>query len=117
MGSTESSAPQHERDAADLKQFGYEQELHRSLGLFSSFATAFSYISPSTGIFTLFFLALGTAGGIMFWTWPVVAIGQLFVAFGTGEPSFRDERGPPRSSRGIARRHTSARRQPRPVPL
>jgi hypothetical protein len=32
MGSTESSAPQHERDAADLKQFGYEQELHRSLG-------------------------------------------------------------------------------------
>jgi urea carboxylase system permease len=87
MGSTESPASQHERDAADLKKFGYEQELHRSLGLFSSFATAFSYISPSTGIFTLFFLALGTAGGIMFWTWPVVAIGQLFVALNFAELS------------------------------
>ena len=67
MGSTQSSAPQHERDVADLRQVGHEQELHRSLGLFSSFATAFSSISPSTGIFTLFFLALGTpvrpAGG------------------------------------------------------
>ena len=37
------------RDEADLAQFGYKQELKRSLGLFSSFAVAFSYISPSTG--------------------------------------------------------------------
>jgi len=29
---------------------------HRTLGFFSSFAAAFSYISPSTGIFTLFAL-------------------------------------------------------------
>src|SRR6202020_1490944 len=45
-----------ERDSADLARFGYNQELKRSLGLFSSFAVAFSYISPSTGIFTLFAL-------------------------------------------------------------
>ncbi len=75
------------RDEADLAQFGYQQELHRSLGLFSSFATAFSYISPSTGIFTLFFLALGVAGGVMFWTWPVVILGQLFVALTFAELS------------------------------
>jgi hypothetical protein len=51
-----------ERDSADLAQFGYNQELKRSLG-FSSFAVAFSYISPSTGIFTLFALGLTTLGG------------------------------------------------------
>jgi hypothetical protein len=39
---------EHERDSADLARFGYKQELKRGLGLFSSFAVAFSYISPST---------------------------------------------------------------------
>ena len=43
-------------DTADLARFGYKQELKRTLGTFSSFAVAFSYISPSTGIFTLFAL-------------------------------------------------------------
>jgi hypothetical protein len=57
-----------ERDSADLAQFGYQQELKRSLGTFSSFAVAFSYISPSTGIFTLFFLGLITIGGAFIWT-------------------------------------------------
>ena len=47
------------RDTADLERFGYKQELKRELGTFSSFAVAFSYISPSTGIFTLFFLGHG----------------------------------------------------------
>jgi len=36
------------RDEADLARFGYKQELRRTLGVFSSFAVAFSYISPST---------------------------------------------------------------------
>src|SRR5580658_7421522 len=36
-----------ERDSADLAKFGYNQELKRSLVTFSSFAVAFSYISPS----------------------------------------------------------------------
>src|SRR5579859_347170 len=68
-----------ERDSADLARFGYSQELKRSLGLFSSFAVAFSYISPSTGIFTLFALGLTTLGGVFIWTWPVVALGQFIV--------------------------------------
>jgi amino acid transporter len=76
-----------ERDSADLAGFGYKQELKRSLGLFSSFSVAFSYISPSTGIFTLFALGLTTIGGVFIWTWPVVALGQFIVALNFAEVS------------------------------
>jgi len=76
-----------ERDSADLAQFGYKQELRRGLGTFSSFAVAFSYISPSTGIFTLFALGLTTLGGVLIWTWPVVAAGQFIIAMNFAEVS------------------------------
>jgi urea carboxylase system permease len=72
-------------DAQDLARFGYKQELKRSLGVFSSFAVAFSYISPSTGIFTLFALGLTTIGGVFIWSWPIVAIGQFVIALGFAE--------------------------------
>src|SRR5438876_9181938 len=75
------------RDEQDLARFGYKQELKRSLGVFSSFAVAFSYISPSTGIFALFFLGLTTVGGVFIWSWPIVAAGQLVVALGFAELS------------------------------
>src|SRR5256712_4256167 len=75
------------RDEADLARFGYKQELRRTLGVFSSFAVAFSYISPSTGIFTLFALGLTTIGGVFFWSWPIVAIGQFIIALGWAELS------------------------------
>src|SRR6202166_4319484 len=75
------------RDEQHLARFGYKQELKRSLGVFSSFAVAFSYISPSTGIFALFFLGLTTVGGVFIWSWPIVAIGQLIVALGFAELS------------------------------
>ena len=75
------------RDTADLERFGYKQELKRELGTFSSFAVAFSYISPSTGIFTLFFLGLLAVGGWLFWTWPIVAVGQFIVALNFAELS------------------------------
>src|SRR5690349_4424473 len=84
--STDVSGEQ-ERDSADLARFGYSQELKRSLGLFSSFAVAFSYISPSTGIFTLFALGLTTLGGVFIWTWPVVALGQFIIALNFAEVS------------------------------
>jgi amino acid transporter len=84
--STGTQAPGgQERDTADLLRFGYKQELKRGLGLFSSFAVAFSYISPSTGIFTLFALGLTTLGGVFIWTWPVVALGQFIVALNFAE--------------------------------
>src|SRR3954463_4558624 len=73
------------RDEDDLARFGYKQELKRTLGVFSSFAVAFSYISPSTGIFALFFLGLTTIGGVFFWSWPIVAIGQFLIALSFAE--------------------------------
>ena len=76
---------QMDRDAADLERFGYKQELKRELGTFSSFAVAFSYISPSTGIFTLFFLGISALGAHLFWTWPVVAFFQFVVALNFAE--------------------------------
>jgi len=86
--STGTQAPSgQERDTADLLRFGYKQELRRGLGLFSSFAVAFSYISPSTGIFTLFALGLTTLGGVFIWTWPVVALGQFIIALNFAEVS------------------------------
>src|SRR6266480_4493198 len=81
---TQASSGQ-QRDSADLARFGYSQELKRSLGLFSSFAVAFSYISPSTGIFTLFALGLTSLGGVFIWTWPVVALGQFIIALNFAE--------------------------------
>jgi amino acid transporter len=75
------------RDSADLEKFGYKQELKRGLGTFSSFAVAFSYISPSTGIFTLFYLGMAAMGSWLFWTWPVVAVMQFIVALNFAELS------------------------------
>src|SRR2546421_12951246 len=80
MGLRDETGSEADRDAADLAKFGDKQELRRTLGVFSSFAVAFSYISPSTGIFTLYFLGLVAVGGYLFWTWPIVALGQFIVA-------------------------------------
>src|SRR5216110_3843232 len=82
---TQAASSGQERDSEDLARFGYSQELKRGLGLFSSFAVAFSYIAPSTGIFTLFALGLTTLGGVFIWTWPVVALGQFIVALNFAE--------------------------------
>src|SRR5436309_13556627 len=81
--------PAHEAssDEADLARFGYKQELKGSLGGFSSFAVASSYISRSTGIFARFCLGLTTIGGVFIWRWPIVALGQLMVALGWAELS------------------------------
>ena len=57
------------------------------LGVYSSFAVAFSYISPSTGIFTLFILGIGLAGPAFFWSWPIVVVGQLLVGLNFAEVS------------------------------
>ena len=83
------SAPEevHHADVQDLARFGHKQELRRALGVYSSFAVAFSYISPSTGIFTLFILGIGLAGPAFFWSWPIVVVGQLLVGLNFAEVS------------------------------
>src|SRR4051794_39545688 len=74
-------------DSDDLASFGYTQSLHRRLPFFSSFAAAFSYIPPATGIFTLFILGFAPLGGAFIWTFPVVAAGQFIVALCFAEVS------------------------------
>jgi len=77
----------HHADVADLARFGYKQELRRALGVYSSFAVAFSYISPSTGIFTLYALGLGIGGPAFIWSWPIVVVGQLIIGLNFAEVS------------------------------
>ena len=77
----------HQADVRDLAKFGYKQELRRALGVYSSFAVAFSYISPSTGIFTLFILGIALAGPFFYWSWPIVVVGQLIIALNFAEVS------------------------------
>src|ERR1700680_47485 len=67
-------------DSDDLARFGYKQELDRSLGLFSSFAAGFSYISIMTGVFELFFFGFFSGGPAFIWPWPAVFAGQMLVA-------------------------------------
>jgi urea carboxylase system permease len=79
------SLSQAERDSQHLASLGYKQELQRTLGLFSNFAVAFSYISVSTGTFALFALGISTGGPAFFWSWPLVAAGQFLVALNFAE--------------------------------
>jgi urea carboxylase system permease len=84
---TQSNLSQEEKDSALLQKLGYKQDLQRTLGFLSNFAVAFSYISVSTGTFSLFYLGLAAGGPAFFWTWPIVAIGQFFVALNFAELS------------------------------
>ena len=81
----ETNLSQQEQDEALLQKFGYKQELRRTLGFLSNFAVAFSYISVSTGTFSLFYLGILAGGPAFFWTWFIVAIGQFIVALNFAE--------------------------------
>jgi urea carboxylase system permease len=74
-------------DAQQLAQFGYKQELHRTLGSFSSFAAGFSYISILTGMFQTAALGFLFAGPAFAWFWLVVLFGQFMVALQFAELS------------------------------
>jgi amino acid transporter len=82
-----SQADQAARDDAHLQSLGIKPELKRSLGFMSNFAVAFSYISVSTGTFTLIAVGLAVAGPTFFWSWPLVILGQTFVALNFAELS------------------------------
>jgi urea carboxylase system permease len=64
----------------ELAEFGYKQELDRSIGKFASFAAGISYISILTGVFQLFFFGFSVGGPAYWWTWPMVFAGQVMVA-------------------------------------
>ena len=73
------------RDDAHLRSLGIKPELRRTLGFLSNFAVAFSYISVSTGTFTNQAVAFGVGGPAIFWAWPLVILGQTFVALNFAE--------------------------------
>ena len=74
-------------DSHHLAQFGYRQELHRTLGSFSSFAAGYSYISILTGMFQTAALGFFFAGPAFAWAWLVVMFGQFMVALQFAELS------------------------------
>ncbi len=67
-------------DQEVMSAFNYKQELRRTIRFFGSFAVAFSFISITTGIFANYELVLDRSGPAGIWTWPLVVVGQLFVA-------------------------------------
>src|SRR5579872_6300432 len=75
-------APRDSRgtESNELAGFGYKQELHRSLGSFSSFAAGFSYISILTGVIQLCAFGFAFAGPAVWWAWLIVLGGQMMVA-------------------------------------
>ncbi|MFR0353737.1 amino acid permease [Streptomyces sediminimaris] len=72
--------PPHSPGDGSLAEFGYRQELHRSLGRYASFAAGFSFISVLTTVFQFFAFGYAFGGPVFFWTWPAVLTGQLAVA-------------------------------------
>lgn len=76
-------------DADDLARFGYTQELVRSLGAFSTFATGFAFISILTGMFLLFGFAFAQGGPASIWSWIIAVLGQLLFALAFAELSVR----------------------------
>ncbi|GAB3299699.1 APC family permease [Parasphingorhabdus pacifica] len=70
---------------SELNEFGYTNKLKRSLGSFHTFAAGISYISVLTGTFQLSYFGLSLGGPAYWWSWPIVFIGQLFVALSFAE--------------------------------
>ncbi|GAA0821831.1 amino acid permease [Streptosporangium amethystogenes subsp. fukuiense] len=74
-------APGNQESGASVEEFGYKQAMKRGTGRFASFAVAFAFVSIATGIFTTYGSVLNTSGPAGIWTWPLVIVGQLAVAF------------------------------------
>src|SRR3954451_19020167 len=76
-------------EEAVVSQFGYKQELRRTLRMFSVFAVAFSIISITTGIFLNFGFGITHLGPASIWLWPIAAVGQALVALVLAELATR----------------------------
>ncbi len=70
---------------AIVERAGYRPELRRSLKFFSMFAIAFSIISITTGIFLNYGFGLQYWGPASIWTWPIVGVGNVMIAFVVAE--------------------------------
>ena len=59
-----------------LTDFGYRQELDRSIGRFASFAAGVSYISILTGTFQLFYFGVAAGGPAYVWSSVLASVRQ-----------------------------------------
>jgi amino acid transporter len=67
-------------DEDELRAFGYEPQLERSMGAWSSFSISISCMCVTAGVFTTYAYSLGMVGPVFVWTWLIVSIGQILVA-------------------------------------
>ncbi|HEY1584226.1 MAG TPA: amino acid permease, partial [Polyangia bacterium] len=73
-------------DEAELRRFGYAQQLKRGMSAFGNFALSFSIISILTGAVSLYGYGLGLGGPIeMAIGWPIVSVMTLLVAISLAE--------------------------------
>jgi amino acid transporter len=73
-------------DEAELRRFGYAQQLKRGMSAFGNFALSFSVISILTGAVSLYGYGLRHGGPIeMTLGWPLVSVMTLFVAVSLAE--------------------------------
>ena len=73
----------------DISQFGYKQELHRTMGRYTSFALAFSMITVITTVFTLFSQPFQTVGGAAIWLWIPTTAGIALITMVYGHLAVR----------------------------
>ena len=67
------------------ESLGIKPELRRTLGFLSNFALAFSYIWSRPARSRTQAVAFGVGGPAIFWAWPLVILGQTFVALNFAE--------------------------------
>jgi len=73
-------------DEAELRRFGYAQQLKRGMSAFGNFALSFSVISILTGGVSLYYYGLRLGGPIeMLVGWPLVSVMTLMVALSLAE--------------------------------
>src|SRR5258708_11268932 len=87
IGRAGGAQEQHRPAGAEtiVERAGYKPELRRSLKFFSMFAIAFSIISITTGIFLNYSFGIQHWGPASIWTWPIVGVGNLMIAFVVAE--------------------------------
>lgn len=72
-------------DDSYLSELGYEPQLDRALGLFSSFAVQFSMVAIGSATFTTLIVGLGYFGPASFWSYLVGGLGQMLVGLAVAE--------------------------------
>ncbi len=79
------SATAADRDAEQLRALGYVSHFDRTMSLWENFALGFTYLSLVVGVYTIFATTFAAGGPPMWWTYLLVAIGQMMVCLVFGE--------------------------------